>query len=88
MYRFEVTGGTYRTVDFQPAMGLTMPEAVQKLLGAVLDVYEGDKLHRAEAQRAFEFWTPDEIRIDLETAGRCDIVLCGGHYVLTAKQED
>ncbi len=87
-YICELIGSHFKTVDAAPARAASLNDAISYALGAMLDIYERDTLHSAEAQRAFEFWTPDEIKGDLETAGRCDIVMCGGHYVITLEQTD
>jgi hypothetical protein len=85
-YTIEIGGSHNRHDIAAPTGAISRDAAIQALLGAMLDIYEADKLAGADAQRAFEFWTPDEIRNDLETADRCDIVICGGFYVLTAKK--
>lgn len=85
-YNCELTGSFHKTVDIDPATASDINGAIQYALGAMLDIFERDTLHRAEAQRAFEFWTPDEIKGDLDTCGQCDIVLCGGHYCITLKK--
>lgn len=86
-YHCELTGSHNRQVRLAPQTAASVNDAIQYALGAMLDVFEGDKLHRDEAQRAFEFWTPDEIKGDLETFGQCDIVMCGGYYCITLKRE-
>ena len=85
-YTVEISGSHNRQDIAAPTGAISRDAAIQALLGTMLDIYERDKLAGADAKRAFEFWTPDEIRNDLETAGRCDIVICGGFYVLTAKE--
>ena len=83
-YTIEISGSHNRQDIIAPTGAINCDAAIQALLGAMLDIYERDNLAGADAKRAFEFWTPDEIRNDLETAGRCDIIICGGFYVLTA----
>lgn len=85
-YHCELTGSHNRQVQLAPQTAADANGAIQYALGAMLDIYEGDKLHRDEARRAFEFWTPDEIKGDLDTCGQCDIVLCGGFYCITLKK--
>ena len=82
MYTCRVIGSHFRDVTPASVRGATMPEAVQYGLRAMLDIVEGDSFHAGDAARAFEYWTPDEIRRDMETAGRCDIVISGGYYVI------
>jgi len=85
-YTVEISGSHNRHAIAAPTGAISRDAAIQALLGAMLDIYDADKLAGADAKRAFEFWTPDEIRNDLETAGRCDIVICGGFYTITAQR--
>lgn len=86
-YHCELTGSPHKMIDIAAANADGINGAIQYALGAMLDIYERDDLHRDEARRAFEFWTPDEIKGDLDTCGQCDIVLCGGYYCITLKRE-
>lgn len=86
-YKCELTGSIHKKHDAAPVTGVSRNDAIHYALGAMLDIFTHDDLHRDEAQRAFEFWTPDIIRDDLDLCGRCDIVMCGGHYVITLERE-
>lgn len=87
-YHCEMTGSHTRQVQLAPKSASSAGDAIQYALGAMLDIYEQDKLHEDEARRAFAFWTPDEIKSDLDACGQCDIVLCGGYYCITIKRVD
>lgn len=81
-YTINLIGSHNRTVRQAPRVVATQSDAISAALGAMLDIYEGDKFHADDAARAFEFWTPDEIKGDLDLAKRCDIVISGGYYVI------
>lgn len=86
-YHCTLTGSPHKTVDIAPAEAADINGAIGYALGAMLDIYERDSLHQDEARRAFEFWTPDEIKNDLDLCGQCDIVMCGGYYCITIKRK-
>ena len=85
IYHCELTGSPHKMIDIAAANADGINGAIQYALGAMLDIYERDNLHSEEAKRAFQFWTPDEIKGDLDTCGQCDIVLCGGYYCISIK---
>lgn len=85
-YQCSLVGSPHKFVGLANINAPSRNDAIQYALGAMLTIYEKDKLHKAETLRAFKFWTPDVIRDDLDLCGRCDIVICGGHYIITLER--
>lgn len=85
IYSINVTGSPHRR-DIPSRIAQDINSAVSTAIITLLDIYDIDHLQRTEVARAIEFWTPEEILGDLQTARQCDIVLCGGYYCVEIRE--
>ena len=87
-YVISLNGSFHRKVELPIAFAFGEREAAEKARRYVEIIGEDDDLHTDSAQKALDFWTPEEIEGDLTLCRQCAITLCGGYYCIDITWED
>lgn len=54
-----------------------------EVVSVLEEIARTSPLHSRDVADAKAFWTPERIREDIQGFGICEILICGGFYVVT-----